>query len=145
VSAPEEALLDAARGGDEDAFRRLVEPLDRQLLAHCYRMLGSLQIVGLLTDDAWFAMPPYPGYAGGHDAVSRSWLMPERVPTGLRYAPTRANGQVALGIYGDAEEGVHLPIALDALTLRGEPVAAVVAFRTPEVFRRFGLPDALPA
>ncbi len=103
-------------------------------------------IVGLLTEDAWFAMPPHPEAARGRDAVAQSWLMPERAPTGLRYLPARANGQVALGTYAwDAEAGVHLPIALDVLTLRGDRVAAVVAFRTPEVFRRFGLPDTVPA
>jgi RNA polymerase sigma-70 factor (ECF subfamily) len=102
-------------------------------------------IVGLLTEDAWFAMPPHPEHARGRDAVSQSWLMPERVPTGLRYAETRANGQIALGTYAwDAAAGAHLPIALDVLTLRGGLVAAVVAFRTPEAFRRFRLPDLLP-
>jgi RNA polymerase sigma-70 factor (ECF subfamily) len=102
-------------------------------------------IVGLLTEDAEFAMPPHPGLASGRDAVADSWLMPERAPTGLRYARTWANGQVALGTYGwDDAAGAHLPIALDVLTLRGDLVAGVVAFRSPESFRRFGLPDALP-
>jgi RNA polymerase sigma-70 factor, ECF subfamily len=37
-----DALLRAAAGGDEQAFRLLTEPHCRALHLHCYRMLGSL-------------------------------------------------------------------------------------------------------
>ncbi len=39
----EQALIDAAKGGDEAAFRALVEPLSRELSAYAYRMIGGYQ------------------------------------------------------------------------------------------------------
>ncbi len=35
-------LIERARAGDEDAFRELVEPYRRDLLLHCYQILGSI-------------------------------------------------------------------------------------------------------
>ena len=101
-------------------------------------------ILGLLTEDATFAMPPYATWYRGREAIADSWLMPGGPPPRLRYVPTRANGQLALGTYGfDPERKRFFAIALDVLTLRGTRIADVTAFRTPEVFARFDLPDEL--
>lgn len=40
---PESELLVAARGGESAAFERLVSRHRREIFAHCYRMLGSVQ------------------------------------------------------------------------------------------------------
>lgn len=39
----EQALIDAAKGGDHAAFGALVEPLSRELSAYAYRMVGGYQ------------------------------------------------------------------------------------------------------
>jgi RNA polymerase sigma-70 factor (ECF subfamily) len=66
-------LLEAARGGDEGAFRALVEPLRGELHAHCYRMLGSLHDAEDALQDAmlraWRALARFEGRSS-----VRSWL-----------------------------------------------------------------------
>src|SRR5881392_1881753 len=73
VSALERDLLDAARSGDQDAYRRLVEPYRAELHAHCYRMLGSVQDAEDALQDAllraWRAMPRFEGRSS-----LRTWL-----------------------------------------------------------------------
>ena len=101
-------------------------------------------ILAMLADDATFSMPPYPNWCSGREAIARSWLMPSGPAPRLRYVPTRANGQPAVGTYLlDPREGSYLPIALDVLTLHGAKISAVTAFRGADVFGQFRLPAEL--
>ena len=69
----ERDLLNAARGGDEQAFGELVAPYRAELEAHCYRMLGSLQDAEDALQDAllraWRGLPGFEGRSS-----LRSWL-----------------------------------------------------------------------
>ena len=68
-----DALLDAARSGDEAAFERLVEPHRGELHAHCYRMLGSLHDTEEAMQEAmlrvWRGLDRFEGRSS-----LRSWL-----------------------------------------------------------------------
>ena len=69
----EQELLDAARGGDEGAFNRIVEGHRTQLLAHCYRMLGSMDDAEDMLQEtllrAWRGLPRFAGRSS-----LRTWL-----------------------------------------------------------------------
>jgi RNA polymerase sigma-70 factor, ECF subfamily len=65
--------LDRARGGDDGAFTRLVQPLHRELHAHCYRMLGSTHDADDALQEA--LLRAWQGLAGFEGRGSlRSWL-----------------------------------------------------------------------
>jgi RNA polymerase sigma-70 factor (TIGR02960 family) len=73
MTAPmDETVLQRARGGDGYAFEELVEPHRREILAHCYRILGSLQDAEDILQEsllaAWRALDQFDGRA------LRAWL-----------------------------------------------------------------------
>jgi RNA polymerase sigma-70 factor, ECF subfamily len=66
-------LLETAKEGNEEAYRRLVEPHRSELHAHCYRMLGSVQDAEDALQEAlvraWRGLDKFEGRSS-----LRSWL-----------------------------------------------------------------------
>ena len=110
---------------------------------------GSVeQVIALLTDDAWVAMPPEPFEYQGHAAIAQFFAQAfgargDRVD---RLVATRANGQPAFGHYiGDAYAPVVRGVGVIVLTLEGDAIAAITWFADTGIFRHFGLPRIIPS
>lgn len=101
--------LALARAGDDDAFTRLVEPLRRELHAHCYRMLGSTHDADDALQEAllraWRALPGFEGRSS-----LRTWLHTVATRTcldavaarGRRALPMDLTGPSGSAVVGDA-------------------------------------------
>ena len=67
-------LVDRARAGDGEAFRRLTGPYRRELQVHCYRMLGSVQDAeDALQETMLAAYHAASSYRA--EGTSRAWLL----------------------------------------------------------------------
>jgi RNA polymerase sigma-70 factor, ECF subfamily len=96
-------------------------------------------------------MPPYPTWFQGQLAL-REWLLRDPLSVRWQHAPTRANGQLAVGCYlYQAATGRYVPHVIDVLTLTpAGKISAVTAFVLSKeadpaaVFARFGLPPTAP-
>jgi RNA polymerase sigma-70 factor (ECF subfamily) len=104
-------------------------------------------VVAMLTEDARMTMPPLPSWYSGRDEVAaflRGWPMSDAMR--WRLLPASANAQLAFGGYTwDEATGLFAPHSVNMVTLRGAEIEEITAFLTPEAFRRFGLPDRIPA
>jgi RNA polymerase sigma-70 factor, ECF subfamily len=99
-------------------------------------------IRALLVEDAIFAMPPYPQWWQGRDAIAR--LYAGAGPLRLRHIAIEANGQPALAWYvWDAARELYAAASIEVLTLGAGGIEQITAFVMPELFARFGLPDVL--
>src|SRR5712692_7414843 len=128
-------LIARARGGDEEAFRQLVDPYRSALHVHCYRILGSPQDAEDALQEtllaAWRGLGGFEGRASVRTwlyriATSRclnalrsasrrpakEWDIPQVEPT----EPTRIGEVVWLEPYPDAllEGAIHLPLGPEA-------------------------------
>jgi RNA polymerase sigma-70 factor, ECF subfamily len=102
------------------------------------------RIRALLTDDCALVMPPWAEWFDGREAVldflrRGPWARERR----WKLVPTAANGQPALAAYNSLEPG---PLYAEAIILlsfeRDGRIAEIASFRDPDLFPRFGLPEA---
>src|SRR5438552_1186686 len=108
----ERELLHAARGGDEGAYLRLVEPHRAELHAHCYRMLGSVPDAEDALQEAllraWRGLPRFEGRSS-----LRSWLYTIATNTCLRAIERRPRRVLPIdyGPSSDAHDAPDQPLA----------------------------------
>ncbi|NKQ58627.1 sigma-70 family RNA polymerase sigma factor [Amycolatopsis sp. K13G38] len=102
-------------------------------------------LVSLLADDVRLAMPPMPLEYQGRDLAARFHAaLTFRDGRTYRVVPTRANGQLAFGVYlVTPAQPVAQANGLMVLTLAGDTITAMTRFE-PTVFGAFGLPSTLP-
>ena len=101
-------------------------------------------LVALLAQDVEFSMPPYALWFRGAQDVG-TFLRREPL-SGLRRwrgLPIEANGQLGVALWVDAGTGFE-PECITVLTVAGDRVEGVVAFRAPDLFPAFGLPQRPP-
>jgi RNA polymerase sigma-70 factor, ECF subfamily len=122
---------------------RLRELVDGYVDAWRRDDVGAL--VAMLAEDATFTMPPERDWYAGRDAIA-AFLAAQPLSGQVRWrlVPTRANGQLAFAHYGwDAEEEADLLLHISVLTLEGDRIKEITAFRSPEAFASFDLPERL--
>lgn len=103
-------------------------------------------IVSLLTEDAVWEMPPFPGWYQGAADIGRliSLWCPAKHPGDMRLVATSANGQPTFAVYARGPDGVFRPFQLQQLTLADSgQVSHVACYFDLSLFERFGLPPEL--
>lgn len=101
----EDPDLARARDGDDAAFTRLVEPLRRELHAHCYRMLGSTHDADDALQDAM--LRAWRGFARFEGRSSlRSWLYTVATRTCLDTVETRGKRALPVDLGPSSQRAV---------------------------------------
>ena len=130
----------------QETLAALGDAAQRELVARYTSALQHHDVDGMLavlTEDATWSMPPLATWYRGHEAIAGFLALgPFRVQ--WRHRATRANGQIAVAAYGrEGDSGPFVAYALDVLELRGDRIAAIVAFLDGELFPAFGLPAVI--
>ncbi len=105
-------------------------------------------LLALLRDEVTFSMPPIPAWYQGRAVVGA--LVARTVFGGSasgrwRLQPTRANGQLAFGLYRrDDARQVYAAYGLQLVTFTEGLILDIITFRVPALVPHFQLPADLP-
>ena len=123
-------------------------PEEKELLARFVQAFladDPDRMVALVTEHAWFRMPPANGEYQGKQRIQAmlSAIADHRTGQPTRMVATRANGQPAYGTYRiDPASGLAHATGLLLLSLTGRQIAAITWFVGPAPLAAFGLPSA---
>jgi limonene-1,2-epoxide hydrolase len=145
-------LLSESRGASRTQQATLLALGDSELREMVKRFADAWEhndvdaVVAMLADDARMTMPPWPSWYSGRDAVAtflRGWPLSARKR--WRLLRTGANGQPAIaGYLLDEQTGAFEAETIIVLTFHDAQIEEITAFRLPELFPLFGLPEQLP-
>jgi RNA polymerase sigma-70 factor, ECF subfamily len=131
------------------------QPTEREL-AVLRRYMDAVErgdlagVAALLAEDVRTAMPPWPMWFEGREAVvaalAASWDpgLPGYVGR-FRMVPTRANGRPAVAAYVRGRgEPAYRAFAIEVVRIVDGRIAELTAFHDPGLFPAFALPTELP-
>ena len=141
------ATMEGAILGDQTPPPAARSAEERTLVERFVRAFESSDVrgvVGLLTRDVRFSMPPVQAEWQGRDRAGQFLeAMMSASAHGRRVIETRANGQPAVSLYvTDPYGGVLRSMGLMVLTLAGDEISAITRFEVG-VLEHFGLPRTL--
>jgi RNA polymerase sigma-70 factor (ECF subfamily) len=115
--------------------------LDRYMAA--FTAMDVEALMGTLREDALLQMPPFPQWFLGRDAIGEFLMTAFARGGSFRCIPTRANGQLAVGVYRRRNSDAHRFLHVQLLSTTATGIARIDAFHVPDFHGRLGLPEVL--
>ena len=108
MDAEQAKNLEAARGGNQEAFERLEEPYHHELVVHCYRILGSYEDAEDMLQEtlmrAWQHIDSFEGRS-----TFRAWLYKIATNACLDTLDSRKRRGLSKELYARGDPAAPLP------------------------------------
>jgi RNA polymerase sigma-70 factor (ECF subfamily) len=139
------------RANLEGAAPQILDETRQSQLEQYIRVWQAADIKGLmalLREDATFSMPPIPSWYQGRETIGdlvKITIFAGEANGRWRLIPTRANGQIAFGLYrGNPAQGVYTFYAIQVLTFGDDgQIADIITFRNQALAKAFGLAETV--